>query len=343
MFTLDTPVVTPMGPATITKVFGKKWVKVAGVKKQWWEVTDLQLDSALAGHFAAQATAQHTTAKPPAKTFDTWGKPAKQIMSPDLDFDVLPAAPPATDELDADGLKSEWIAVHPGTLRVGDQVCAPSKHGGVKGRVVQLSGKAWAKLDIKPAWHKSTTLVREVRVKGSLQQFAPQTPDWSAWKKYWAGWAAGCTLTQRELIKNYTGSGYAQINKALRSGSTSHPVYAQIPPLDQALEAATLHHDVYLWRGGSQKFINTVNVGDIVQDPGYQSCSTDEKFASSWHKQGVLFRIRARTGQRGAYIASISMHPNEREYLLPRGTQYRVIERTTYAASGRVLLTVDIV
>jgi hypothetical protein len=135
-------------------------------------------------------------------------------------------------------------------------------------------------------------------------------------------WSGKLTSLEVSAIKNYTGSGYSEINAGLRKGQTS----LLTSRIDSALaKAPTPPPPDLVWRGvshaGVQNIISKLAAGDVITLKGFQSTSINPAFAHSWGGAKTLFEIRP---ARGAYVRLISSHKAEYEYLLPHGAKYTV-------------------
>src|SRR5262249_8532470 len=103
----------------------------------------------------------------------------------------------------------------------------------------------------------------------------------------------------------------------------------EMKQLDSGLEKSKLGQDTILYRGaGSYKRFHVLEAGSEITDHGYGSTSA---FKDSSFTKEVALRI---TAKKGAVAAPIpSHHDNEKEFLLPRSTTYRV-KSVEYAKPG---------
>lgn len=147
-------------------------------------------------------------------------------------------------------------------------------------------------------------------------------------------------LTPDELksVRYYTGNGYKTLNKSLRATGRPHSRgVAHVQRLDTVLsrpDAAT-PVDVTLYRGSVVPQLPkdpTKMVGAIMTDPAYLSTSISDRTAQGFlgatkpGKSAIRLKIQAPAGTRGMYVDPISSMQGEREFLLPRGTQLRVLD-----------------
>lgn len=141
-----------------------------------------------------------------------------------------------------------------------------------------------------------------------------------AWRKNLSG-------DEEEAIGEYSGHAYADINDALRSGhplDDEYDVYRDA--LDGALQRSSAPADMIVYRGLSKKMLPNLKIGGLVSDKAFVSTSIDEEEARKGFGIGkILATISIPKGSSGAYIASLSPNPDEREWLLPRNATFKVL------------------
>lgn len=139
---------------------------------------------------------------------------------------------------------------------------------------------------------------------------------------------------ETEAVSRYTASDYYDINKTLLghlSPTTLEPgrqaqVTGWIKSMDEALAKSRLPADTTLYRGvGPQTWniLQDLEPGDVWTSPTFTSTSIDRQAAKDFSK-GPMIHILAPKGTSGLYVPPISLHPHEKEVLLPRGQQFRV-------------------
>ncbi len=164
------------------------------------------------------------------------------------------------------------------------------------------------------------------------------------------------TLSDVEVrdLDNYVGISYRTINSALRADRELGSVSARrVENIDSAIaKSAPLDEDVTLWRGvGSYRSVFGEGdldalVGRTFSDQGFASTTTRRSVAdgstgvgAAKGKNAALLKIRAPQGQQGAWINGLAqpagrrdlpgltsaMAKREGEFILPRGTRYRVV------------------
>lgn len=133
-------------------------------------------------------------------------------------------------------------------------------------------------------------------------------------------------LDEDELFaaKGYASESYKEINGGLRKGKVSRPYQDTIEVLDRAIAKAPAPRDMVVYRGmhGAEvrRIWEGLKPGDEYSDKGYTSTSAGEltSFAGS-----IRLTISVPKGYPAAPIPSND--PKEAEYLLPRGSTFRVV------------------
>lgn len=157
----------------------------------------------------------------------------------------------------------------------------------------------------------------------------------SAVEHAYRSWARGLSASERSAIESYTGSYYQSINGMLRGRTTPHPsIEKSIEGISNALAKAPKPPPPELvWRGvkgeHTREWASKLATGDIVEMKGFQSTTINPKFASDWGDSGyggTLFEIKPSSG---GYVLRLSEHESEYEFLLPHGSKYKVVGRTT--------------
>ena len=176
------------------------------------------------------------------------------------------------------------------------------------------------------------------------------TPTPSAWTPVQAESAARAAL-------NYQGSGYDQLNTALRDARGGVPIYVRSSAdnLDRAISSSQLPNDVLTYRGfgNPDRFIHGWNDVDTTGltwiEHGYTSVSTDVRVASGFSSGGVVIRVvvpRGTPGLRLSDMAAQDAFPAgaalEAEIVAGRGTTFRVVADHG-VVDGRRMLDVEIV
>lgn len=129
-------------------------------------------------------------------------------------------------------------------------------------------------------------------------------------------------------------SGYKAINGHLRGSAVSFDASKAIPHLDSAIESSPLPSHSILWRGVHGPHadeLKKLGAGDTFWNAGYTATSLDPRRATHYglkEDPGIILNYHLPEG----FPALYTSHPdaggwsqNEREFLLPHGTPFRVI------------------
>lgn len=157
-----------------------------------------------------------------------------------------------------------------------------------------------------------------------------------AFKQFRVGWQGFLSAksvysdTETAALTAYKGFGFQSINTALRQQATLAAEGAGVVnTLDELTHTSTVQKEFSVYRGF--KSFRNLSVGEEFADAGFVSTSANpfvaETFAQG--REDILAEIRVGKGARGFYMAS---HPvwgqgdREAEFLLPRGTRFKVLE-----------------
>jgi len=159
-------------------------------------------------------------------------------------------------------------------------------------------------------------------------------------------------LSEKEqlAVSKYTGSAYKEINGYLNGEFDQKSPPPEIEIIDNVISKNKLSEDMYLYRGipipknlSLARFLNMLNYGDknsptILENLGYSSTSSRMRIAETFVSKhglagGVVLRINAKAGQNAFFVSGDVGIDYEKEYILPRGTKYRVTGYTVTAKS----------
>ena len=147
-------------------------------------------------------------------------------------------------------------------------------------------------------------------------------------------WRKNLTPDEVSGVSYYTGSGYHAINDGLRSkDGIKKGSYAEQAEkgLASAMSKATLDKPITVYRGSSADLLGGANtvaeiqklVGGTVHDKGYVSTSVSK---SGTFGGEVAYKIIVPAGSgHGAYVRKISGLKGEKEYLLNKGSTFRIV------------------
>jgi hypothetical protein len=169
-----------------------------------------------------------------------------------------------------------------------------------------------------------------------------------AWgEEAYGKWREKLTDGEREAIDTYKGNDYYKINKdkSFRADGKPPAGYEQITKdLDSALAKGKSNKDIVVYRGisheGTYEKIKE-NVGGTITDRAYQSTSVDKKIAGDFSVHATV-EIHVPKGSRGAYVdGTAGTNSYEREFLLPRGSKYRIISIDKRSGKDHVIARLE--
>jgi len=140
-------------------------------------------------------------------------------------------------------------------------------------------------------------------------------------------WKEQLSNSEITAVRQYTRGG--AINSHLRDGTVSLDTQKeQVAKLDSAIRKFTLPEDLVVYR--SVKGVSKLTAGQVVEDKGFVSTSTNRRYASGdVHSRVTKARILLRAGQHAGPIGNpLTDRPGEDEVLLPRGSKFRVVGKT---------------
>ena len=141
----------------------------------------------------------------------------------------------------------------------------------------------------------------------------------------------------RLALADYTGSGYQDLNSALRSDALDASQHARVAALNNALEKLPAH-DGPVVRGTNlpPDVLARYQPGEVITEKAFLSTTTDPAVAHSPAFAGnVEFRILSSTGRD---ISSVSLFPEEQEILFRAGTKFYVVNKTFDPLTGRTII-----
>lgn len=165
-------------------------------------------------------------------------------------------------------------------------------------------------------------------------------------------WLESLPSEQQNAIKQYTGSYYSEINKALRDPENADEYcIASVNHIDDAFDGADApaKEDIVTRRGLGRlastqaksdamlaKIVKGLELGIPVtfSQRGFISTSVGSGFGSS-----IKLKILVKKGTPALYLNKISAHKSEQELLLRHGQQFRVLEYEKDQYGGNHKLT----
>jgi hypothetical protein len=153
-----------------------------------------------------------------------------------------------------------------------------------------------------------------------------------------ATWPPALTHGERVALQSYSGSAFGVINQSLRAGGKVPPLYARVHArLKSAFEKAPpFDPPVDVSRGAQigdpkqlQALVSALQTAKKKGEPyvmlGYGSSTVGPKVLPGWDKGNVQMHIKA---THGIDVYPVSLYPNEKEFLLPHRSTYRVTSIT---------------
>ena len=145
--------------------------------------------------------------------------------------------------------------------------------------------------------------------------------------------------TELKAIQDYTGDGYAEINRYLYKGHDDGVTPEQdqylnqtIETLDSAFEETQTPFPYTVYSGLSSRYsADKFQLGGEYIFRGYVSTSLDFNTAIGGFAdvgdsdQPVVLQVELLKGQKAIYLDAVSVNSGERETLLPRGSKVKVI------------------
>lgn len=143
-------------------------------------------------------------------------------------------------------------------------------------------------------------------------------------------------LSSEELkaVKVYSGDRHREINTCLRGEEPcAAATLALVKAIDAAISKARLPHERILFRGvgvaaASRIRASGLAVGSSLIDDAFMSTSTSPSTAgmfAHFPPGGLMLKIHAPSGMRALDVGPYSLYPDEGEFLLPRGTELRIL------------------
>ncbi len=144
--------------------------------------------------------------------------------------------------------------------------------------------------------------------------------------------ACGMSVAEATAILHYTGSGFLQLNKALRSGGQdAEEMKSVVEVLNSALQRLNRYNGP-VRRGTNlpKEAVEEYQVGKVILAPAYSSTSlTGGNFGNA------RFIIHTKTGR---FVGAHSRYPSENEVLIAAGAKFKVIDRKEFGAGVEIVL-----
>ncbi|WP_328589061.1 ADP-ribosyltransferase domain-containing protein [Mycobacterium interjectum] len=147
----------------------------------------------------------------------------------------------------------------------------------------------------------------------------------------------GLTSDDLSALTHYTGSGYIDLNDALRSDILDASQHVRVEALNNALAKLPPYEGAVV-RGSNlpPEALAQYRPGEYVIEKGFMSTTTNPAVAQAPAFAGnVEFRIFSCTGRD---ISAHSMFPAEQEVLFPAHTRFFVVDKTVDPLTGRTII-----
>jgi hypothetical protein len=232
-------------------------------------------------------------------------------------------------------------------LTGGHWVTIEGRHVYLKGGKVVTGPKSLLGKDIKDVTKggKAPTVKKDVPAftldedRGAAAAYAKETHG---------EWAKNLSKDQRAALSVYGGENYQSVNEGLRAGKVPEAYKQTVKDLDSAIDAApAFSSETKLYRGIADGVAEELKVGTEFQDHGYTSTSINRHVASGFAEDSMI-EVVALKGTKAASVDAAGTSPykdqnSENEYILPRGTKYKVTGKRDDRESGLTVFTVEIV
>jgi hypothetical protein len=155
---------------------------------------------------------------------------------------------------------------------------------------------------------------------------------------------------QYEALRDYSGAGYTEINGYLRNGKPkgSAALRKSIASIDKAMaghptpsKATVVHRGIDLDAFGG--VAPDKLIGHDVREPGFLSTSAGAGVADGfWHHEAHV-EIKVPAGTPAFYMDGLTGAKGERELLLARGLQYKILGARKNPRTGKWMVQAEIV
>jgi hypothetical protein len=137
---------------------------------------------------------------------------------------------------------------------------------------------------------------------------------------------------QRNALLNYTRSGFYDMNDMLYGnqsfeGDKKTKLDISVQNLDTLIRGYRLDRDIITYRGTEAKYYSGWETGKSYRSPAFISTTIDKDNELVKYNE-MRIEMRIRKGTNGMYVGDLSAHEKENEFLLGRGLNYKVIEKT---------------
>lgn len=129
-------------------------------------------------------------------------------------------------------------------------------------------------------------------------------------------------------IQEYTRNGYSRVNDMLRTGQDNYgypDTDIMIDNIERGIDGYDLKDDIKVYRKSNADVYKNLKVGDTFTDDGFTSASVTPEIGGDFGKANIEIDVGKGKGV-GAFIGDLSSgYGDEGEFLLQRGTKYKVV------------------
>lgn len=168
--------------------------------------------------------------------------------------------------------------------------------------------------------------IKAAREMAGVKKESPKLEhDPHGWEQHHYGeWQKNLTHNERAAIQDYTGEGYKQINANLRKDPNFSNQTTQ--HLDAALAKTSAPEAFTAYRTVGAGVLSQLHENTTFTDHGYVSTALkSDTFKPQSGKTEATMMIHIQKGAKGAAIDQLSSNRSEKEFLLPRGSRFKVI------------------
>ena len=149
---------------------------------------------------------------------------------------------------------------------------------------------------------------------------------------------------QAQRVRHFTGDGFSEMNRRLRSGAQDEADRHGADEMDKIVRGSVAQHDMVLLHG--RNHLDDVKPGDTVHEKGFTSTTTDGTAAKTYAgvgKSAAILRVRLKKGESALSTRGLSDNPAEHEVVLPKGQSYKVLKvQTVNGQFGQPVRLVDV-
>lgn len=180
---------------------------------------------------------------------------------------------------------------------------------------------------------KAKAAVERTSTPSGYKTFAADAdiPEWL--KEQSKNW----TYAEKEALRYYTGSAYADINGALRGKKApTAKVSKATDNIASGISKSTIDENIVTWRGAHYKnFVESTMLESKSPSEWIGKTITDEAFVSSslfkdraFSSKPIFMQILVPQGSTGAYLKELSQFSSEYELLFQKGSTFKILEAT---------------